>query len=619
MKPKNTLILLIVAIGLFAFIQFYESKYTKPTAWKEHENSQVVIFDEAAVDGISITSNEDKIELRKEDTTWKVLLPGKGGSPGKDHADITLVNQLLGDLEDLKAIDSFEADGKSADTPTLKELGLETSSLRVKLLSKGAPVEILFGKDAPVEGQMYVRIDGTNRVSVASNAVKAEIQKTTDDFRARRLIDFSPDLVTRLDVKSPAGEIEVLKDRGVWSVNKPLKARGDAQKISDLIAQTINSHIDTFLPEDGANLATYGLAEPRGSISLSVEGSDKPVVLEIGQPAENDKQKVYAKLSTRESIYILPEKINDVLFIKPNDVRDKHLLELNLDMVDRIHIEAPGKPKVTIARKDEDWILKSFGDLPANDTLVKNFVNYLRVLKINAFVSDVATDLPKYGLDKPQLRVTFSAYASENTAETMAGESPILTLAFGKVEDKVVYARLENEPYVVSVPKALFDAISPDPVMWMDLSIFQYKPEEIVSLTILRDDQVIELECDDKGVWKLKNATGDLNQNSVQSLLNTLATLHAVSSLGSSTTGMGFEKPQLTINFTTSGKKTGKLNIGTPNSESMWNAEAEARPGAFLVSKPDYEALHADLAAPAAPTAPPSPVDSPSGAPAGVH
>src|ERR1700677_752040 len=178
MKPKNTLILLIVAIGLFAFIQFYESKYTKPTAWKEHENSQVVIFDEAAVDGISITSNEDKIELRKEDTTWKVLLPGKGGSPGKDHADITLVNQLLGDLEDLKAIDSFEADGKSADTPTLKELGLETSSLRVKLLSKGAPVEILFGKDAPVEGQMYVRIDGTNRVSVASNAVKAEIQKT---------------------------------------------------------------------------------------------------------------------------------------------------------------------------------------------------------------------------------------------------------------------------------------------------------------------------------------------------------------------------------------------------------------------------------------------------------
>ena len=402
------------------------------------------------IDGITITNNEDKIELRRQqDNSWQVVLPVQDQSPIQDRADLTLVHQLIQDL-DLKVADSFEDDGKSADKPSLKELGLETSNLRVKLSGKDAPAEILFGKDTPADAQMYVRQDGSNTVSVVNNALKAQIQKKADDFRDHRLIAFSPAIVSRLDVKSPAGEIEVLKERGLWSVNKPLQARGDGHKITDLIAQTINAHIETFLPENGANLAAYGLAEPRGLITMSVEGNNTPVVLEIGQPVENDRQKVYAKLSTRESIYILPEKINDILFIKPNDVRDKHLLELNLDMVDRIHIDAAGKPKLTIARKGEDWVLKSDGDLPANNNLVKAFVAYLRAVKVASFVSDVATDLPKYGLDKPQLRITFSSYASENTAESAAGEDTILSLALGKTEGNLVYARLESEPYVVS-------------------------------------------------------------------------------------------------------------------------------------------------------------------------
>lgn len=619
MKTRTTLILLIVAAGIFAFIQFYESKHNS-TQETDYARNHVAVFNSDDIDGVVITNNEDKIELRKQDTTWVLV------TPVRDYADITLVHQLITDLEDLGVVDSFEADGKNASTPGLSELGLQTPSVRVKLLGKNAPAEILFGKDAPVEGHMYVRLDGSNTVCVVNNALRILVQKKADDFREHRLMNFNPALVGSLDVKSPAGEIEVLRDRGAWMVNKPLKARADAQKISDLIAQTVNTRIDTFLPESGANLATYGLAEPRGSIALSVAGSDTPAVLEIGQPVENDKTKVYAKLSMRESIYILPEKINDVLFIKPNDVRDKNLLELNLDMVDRIHIDAANKPKLTIARKGEDWTLKTYGDAPANDSLVKNFVNFLRSVKITAFVSDVASDLPQYGLDKPQLRITFGSYASENTAESMAGEDTIASLAFGKTDGNVVYARLENEPYVVSIPlqlqgsqSTIFDAISPDPVYWEDLAIFKYKPDEIVSLQITRDGQSMALERDGSGGWKLKQGQGELNQTSVQSLVNTLAPLRALRSLSSSTSGMGLDKPFLVISFTTSGNKTGKLTIGSPNEESMWNASAEGRGGAFLVSNPDFQALHADLTAPTAPESSPPSVAPPSGAPAGVQ
>ena len=608
MKPKYTLILLAVAAGLYCYIRLYESKHNS-TQQTEFASHRVAVFDSDDIDGIFITNNEGRIELRREGTIWRVT------SPVKDHADFPLVHGILTGLEDLQVIESFEADGKNASTPSLKDLGLEAPNVRVKLFGKGEPQEILIGKDTPVDGQMYVRLDGSNKVCVVSNALKSQAQKKTDDFRDHRLLGISPAIVNRLDVKSPAGEIEVLRDHGAWYVNKPLKARADAQKITDLIAQTVNTQIDTFLPENGANLASYGLAEPRGSIALSIEGSNKPAVLEIGQPVENDRQKVYAKLSTRESIYILPEKINDVLFIKPNDVRDKFLMELNLDMVDRIHIEAANKPKLTIARKGEDWILKTYGDVAANSSLVKNFVNYLRSMKVSGFVSDVASDLPKYGLDKPPLRVTFSSYASENTAETTAGEDTILSLAFGKTDGDLIYARLENEPYVVSLPRLLpgsqmtiFDAISSDPVYWQDVAIFKYKPEEIVSLEITRDGQTIDLERGENAVWKLKQGQGEPNQIEVQSLINTLSSLHAVRTLGSSTSGLGFEKSPLVISFITAGNQTGKLTVGSQNEEAMWNAQAEGRAGAFLIGNPDYQTLRADLTAPAA-----SPVETGSG------
>lgn len=616
MKFKNTLILLVVAAGLFAFIRYYEGKHGT-TREREWTGSHLAIFDADAIDAMTVTNTRDKIELRFKDNTWRLA------SPVNDRANLDLVHRIITTLQDLEVIDSFDPSGKASGVPSLKDMGLETPVVRVKLSGKGAPPDILFGKDTAVEGQTYAMVEGSPRVCVVSSALKDDLQKSSDDFRDHRLIAFSPQSVNRLDVKSPAGEIEVLRDRAGWSVSKPLNARSDVRNIIRLVSQAVNTPVLAFLPENGANLATYGLAEPRGSITIGAEGNDTPAVLQIGQPLEDDKRKVYAKLSTRESILVLPENINDILFLRPNDVRDKQLLELNLDMVDRIHIEAVGKPELTIGRKGEDWILKSYGDLPANNNLVNAFVTYLRALKVTGFVSDVATDLPKYGLDKPQLRITFSSYASGNTAESTAGEDTILSVALGASEGNAVYARLESEPYVVSIPRlmpdghTIFEAISPDPVYWEDLSIYDFQPEEITSLAITRGGATTALERSGN-TWKLKSGPAALNQVAIESLVNTLAQLHAARSAGSSTTGLGFDKPSLVIAFTTSGKKTGRLTIGSQDDYGMWNAMAGGRAGAFQISGPDYQALQANLSPVASPAPSPSPAAAPSGAPAGV-
>src|SRR5205823_14567590 len=136
------------------------------------------------------------------------------------------------------------------------------------------------------------------------------------------------------------------------------------------------------------------------------------------------------------------------------------------------------------------------------------------------FVEDVASNLPKYGLDKPHLQLTFSSFASENTAETKAGEQPFATLASGKEDGDNVYARLTDEPFVVAVRRGLLDQISAEPLQWQALSICKFKPDEIHRLSITTD-KALPLERGENNQWHGLKGSGQVDRRKVQSLLNT--------------------------------------------------------------------------------------------------
>jgi hypothetical protein len=79
----------------------------------------------------------------------------------------------------------------------------------------------------------------------------------------------------------------------------------------------------------------------------------------------------------------------------------------------------------------------------------------------------------------------------------------------------------------------------------------------------------------------------------VQSLLNTLSSLHALRWLGATKPQDGFEKPQLTLAFTTSpdNEASHKLIIGAPASNGTWCAHVDGREGTFVISNSDLNTL----------------------------
>src|ERR1051325_3265340 len=186
----------------------------------------------------------------------------------KDQADSSLISSLLFDLESWQKDATISAKEIEADKNKLTEYGLTKSKLRLKLSGPGAPAEILFGKDAALEGKMYVRFDNSKEALIVGQTIKKDIDKKPEDFRDKRLTDLILAQINRLILKTAAGEMELQKKNDHWEILKPLRARADDQRVNDLIAQVTTAHIEQFIADDRGDLHPYGLAEPRGSITL---------------------------------------------------------------------------------------------------------------------------------------------------------------------------------------------------------------------------------------------------------------------------------------------------------------------------------------------------------------
>ena len=101
--------------------------------------------------------------------------------------------------------------------------------------------------------------------------------------------------------------------------------------------------------------------------------------------------------------------------------------------------------------------------------------------QVTRFVADVASDLPKYGLDKPQLQPDLQLLRlGEHRGNGRRRTSVRRLCRFGKVEGDEVYARVGEEPFIVAVNSDLLDKIFADPLQWQELAVFNSSPTRFI-------------------------------------------------------------------------------------------------------------------------------------------
>src|SRR5439155_1205238 len=122
MRPRTTIVLLLLVVAVGAFIRFYESK--RPNTEEASRRAQNVInFDRDKIEGIVIQNGDERIELKRVDKKWRLE------SPVKDLADSSVVESLLFDLEDWKKEATITGKEMEADKNKMADYGLTKAKL----------------------------------------------------------------------------------------------------------------------------------------------------------------------------------------------------------------------------------------------------------------------------------------------------------------------------------------------------------------------------------------------------------------------------------------------------------------------------------------------------------
>ena len=593
MKPRTTLTLLAIGGACFGYIWFVE-RNQKTTRELADTTARVVEIEQSKVNAISIKNSETSIELSKKDGIWKIE------QPLADRADSTAISQLLSMVETLRHDSRIDFPSAQA-AEKLKEFGVTESDLRLKIKSdSGKETELLLGNDSAIEGKVYVRVNGSDTVYVVRNALRNQVTKKAEDFRDKKLADTAPSLVSKVHVKTAEGEFELERKNTHWDFVKPLRARAADQKVNDLLAGVLNAQVSQFLAE--APTPEQALSEPRATVTMSVEGEKEPLVLLVGAAPTGDdgKDKCFAKLSSRAAVTVLSNAALDPLIkARPNDLRDRKLIRVASDIVDRITIEPHGRPKIVVARKGENWVLKSGeSESTINEILASKLLADLQSAEATNFVADVAADLSQYHLSEPSLRVTLSSYASENRVETDAGEKVLAKLLFGPPEGDNAYCKLDDEPFVVAASKNLIGSIPSDAILLQPLDVVDFNPDDVVKISSRKGSDTTVLEKRD-GVWKV-SGEGSVNLPAVQAMLSLVSHLRTPKWIGPvDPASQGLEKPEFELHFESKkGDQTSslKLSVGSPyEGENSLHATVSSKPGTFSLNKADKDILSAPL------------------------
>jgi hypothetical protein len=592
MKLRTTLVLLIIAVALGAFI-FGLDRWSRSTRERGERATHVVSVARANIQGFTIRDGDELIRVRAEGDAWKMI------APWQDDADAGVVDQLLDAIQSLRPEDVITDFGRiEKKRQMLKDFGLNKSRLRLKLDGKQMPAEFLFGLDTAVQGESYLRIADDDAVYVVNNDLKNIVSKKPEDFRDHRMTPFLTTLINRAIFRVSGGEIELAKEQDNWLLVRPIKGRASNDAVVDILTRMNQTQIAKFVSGNNSNPGSFGLDSPSNVVTLF--GDDgKKVEIQIGGPVPSNPDSVYAGLPQRKSVVEVGKAFANLFNITPNDLRDRKIARMNPDLIDRVTIERADKPKIVLGRDESRWRFLSPTSAPANADNISRLIQGINNGEVSDFVSDTATDLTKYGLDQPKLKITFSSYSSENTAEANAGETVLATLAFGNSENGVVYARLEEEPYIFSISNQVFSTLPTTEFSFQTLDILDLKRDQLVSLRLERGGtESIDLLRGTQRKWVLKGHENDQNDGQIQLLLTTLTGLRAAAWVGNPKPEYGLDQPLLLIKVSYQSSEQSRevdLKFGTANSENQHYGMSSEREGVFLVDDEQFKQLNASL------------------------
>lgn len=372
------------------------------------------------------------------------------------------------------------------------------------------------------------------------------------------------DKIERVTVKSAAGEETTIEKQGTaWQVTQPAAAAADEAELSGITSNLASLEVQRVIDEQPADLKEYGLDPARVEVTFTFAGKEQKLFLGQKTPTGAD---LYARTSEKPRVFLVSAYIESTFNKSGFELRDKTILKVDREKVDRVDIETPERT-LKVVKQGADWRIASPVDARADFGAVEGIVGRLNTTPMKSIAAESPADLKEYGLDKPAATVRVSSGSSQ------AG------LAIGKsAGDGVVYAKDLSRPMVFTIESALFDDLKKPVDDFRVKDLFDARSFNTTKVEIVRNGQAITLEKEkDKAAWKqTAPAATAADTAKVEALLTALSSTRATSFVDK-VAGTGLETPELTVSIAyEDGAKHEKVTFGRKGTDAFARRDGDA-------------------------------------------
>jgi hypothetical protein len=355
--------------------------------------------------------------------------------------------------------------------------------------------------------------------------------------------------------------------------------------VNDLVSAVNGAKVKEFIDETPQDLAKYGLNPPRWRLTFFI-GDDRAEKSLLLGDEDTAKSGLNAKRGATDTVFLLESKLLEKLPKDPSDWRDRAIMVLKRDDIERVEIR-DGDSVVEVACvencgkiPDDRWQIRQPLVAKADAVKVRTLLRNLEELKAKSFVAEAATDLTPYGLDHPAVQIHI----------WLKGKSePVRVLLGGEDADKGGrYAKLAERPAVYLIDaKDSGDLVKTAPEL-RDLKLLAFKARDVRKIEVSQPDATVVLEGDGETWNQVKPTKAKLEGYKVRSLLWKLEDLEFKQEWPATAVAPdvhGLEQPVATVTlWVEGGKKLETLKLGKKLEGKEWvYAQTDSSPMLYAV------------------------------------
>jgi len=469
MRFRTTLIaaLLLALFGVYYY--FFEHRQARQKEEAREKEKQVFSLDWDRLRGIRVVGSHGAFLLERQ--------PGEAGEktppsppqgewrlvePIKAEADSSLLSGMVDGLKGLK-IDQVVAENPEDLAP----FGLESPKMTIEVrMTEGEPQPpaLRVGGKSPVGANSYARREGEDKVLLLSASLETQFDKSLFDLREKRLFLFNQSEVESLRIlKQGRPWLEMAREDGQWLLISPLRAPADEEEVGKILSKLTGLRARSFEAEEGADLASFGLADPAWTVEVGLSPDHARVSLVIGSAGRDEgRETVFAKRGETPGVVNLDRDVTEALAAGPEQLREKKVFAFKSWEVEKVELDLEGT-SVALEKTDEGkWWIRSPIEARAAAARISPFLSSLSRLEGQEFIPapEEGNGLAAYGLDAPIARITLLSKgekSGESAAEPQTASLGTLLLGRSAGEEGLFYAMRQGADTVARVGKEFFD------------------------------------------------------------------------------------------------------------------------------------------------------------------